>query len=67
MDQPENILILHQNLMTIKHHEVWTPFQKNKVLFELFTLILEEATSADRINFTTLFSRLAYVGARFQL
>ena len=67
MEQAEKIQVLHQNLMKIRNQDAWPPFQKNKALFECFTLILEEATSTDRLNFTTLFSRLAFVGAKYQL
>lgn len=56
-----------QQIATITNNDAWTTYQKNKALFELFTLILEEATADEKLNFTTLFSRLAYVGAKYQL
>lgn len=67
MKSSETRNILHAQIETIHKHESWTITQKNKALFEVFTLILEEATKDERLNFTTLFSRLAFVGAKFQL
>lgn len=67
MQSAETRNLLYTQIETIHHHESWTLAQKNKALFEVFTLILEEATKEERLNFTTLFSRLAYVGAKFQL
>lgn len=67
MDQTENITVLYQNLEVITNQVNWSVFQKNKAVFQNFTLIIEEASSSDRLNFTTLFSRLAYIGARYQL
>ena len=67
MQSAETRNLLYTQIETIHHHESWTIGQKNKALFEVFTLILEEATKEERLNFTTLFSRLAYVGAKFQL
>jgi DNA replication ATP-dependent helicase Dna2 len=63
--EPKKLLV--SQLEKIQNHTIWSDFQKNKSLFELQALILEEATKDERINFTTLFSRLAYTGARFQL
>jgi DNA replication ATP-dependent helicase Dna2 len=63
----ENVYVLQKRLDKIVQSVEWSSYQKNKALFELFTLILEEATAGQRINFTTLFSRLAFVGARFSL
>ena len=67
METPDKNNPLLNQLEKIKNHITWSKFQKNKSLFELMTLILEEATKHERINFTTLFSRLAYTGTRFQL
>jgi DNA replication ATP-dependent helicase Dna2 len=67
METSEHKKLLVVQLEKIQNHTIWSDFQKNKALFELLALILEEATKEERINFTTLFSRLAYTGARFQL
>ncbi len=67
MQSSESRNLLFSQIETIHHHESWSITQKNKALFEVFTLIIEEATKDERLNFTTLFSRLAYVGAKFQL
>ncbi len=60
-------MILNRQVIKIRNNDIWSPFQKNKSFFELFTLLLEEATKDERLNFTTLFSRLAYTGAKFRL
>ncbi len=67
MQSSESRNLLFTQIETIHHHESWSVVQKNKAFFEVFTLILEEATKDERLNFTTLFSRLAFVGAKFQL
>lgn len=41
--------------------------EKIRAYFDLFQIILEEATLEEGIHFTTLFSRLAYAGTKFQL
>ncbi len=41
--------------------------QQLKAYYRLFTLMLEEASDEERINFTTLFSRIAYIGAKYKL
>lgn len=63
----DQIQTLTDHLNNIQNHLTWSGFQKYKSYFELFTLILELATLKDRLNFTTLFSRLAFVGAKYQL
>ncbi|MBK8518592.1 MAG: AAA family ATPase [Saprospiraceae bacterium] len=67
MAKAENIEILVNRLEKVRSNKVWNDFQKNKTLFELFSLILEESTSEERLNFTTLFSRLAFVGSKYNL
>jgi DNA replication ATP-dependent helicase Dna2 len=67
MDREENIVTLGNQAIRIQDHELWTDYQKNRAWFELFTFILELATNEDRLNFTTLFSRLAFTGAKYQL
>lgn len=67
MNKQEQVDVLVEYSKKIKEHSAWSAYQKNKAYFELFTLELELATSDDNLNFTTLFSRLAFAGARFQL
>lgn len=40
---------------------------KIAALFQLFTLLLEEATKDEEVSFTTLFSRIAYTGSVHKL
>ncbi|MBK9737910.1 MAG: AAA family ATPase [Saprospiraceae bacterium] len=67
MQPPDNRNLLHLRLNKILPNKLWNIQQKNKALYELFTLILEEVTIEERLNFTTLFSRLAFVGTKYQL
>jgi DNA replication ATP-dependent helicase Dna2 len=67
MEIKEQVQELVHQITKIKSNTSWNDFQKNKAYFEIFTLILELATKEERLNFTTLFSRLAFVGARYQL
>ena len=67
MIHTENLSIIQNHLQKVRSRVDWNSFQKNKALFEIFTLLLEEATVNEGLNFTTLFSRLAYVGAKFRL
>lgn len=41
--------------------------ERTKELFRLFQLVIELATEPESISFTTLFSRLAYIGTRDEL
>ena len=45
----------------------YTEKDKIKALFNLLTSILEEVTQSEKIVFTTLFSRAAFVSNRFQI
>lgn len=67
MERVDHITALGNQIVRIDSHDSWSPFQKNKAWFEVFTFILELATQDDRLNFTTLFSRLAFVGVKYQL
>ncbi len=67
MIKTDNVELLSQQIAKIRNSGTWSAYQKNKLYFECFTLILEEATKDERLNFTTLFSRLAYTGTKFQL
>lgn len=55
MQPPDNRNLLHLRLDKILPNKLWNIQQKNKALYELFTLILEEVTIEERLNFTTLF------------
>lgn len=67
MEINEQVQELVDQVTKIKTNISWTDFQKDKAYFEVFILLLELATKEEKLNFTTLFSRLAFVGARYQL
>lgn len=60
----EYIALVHTNRKRVVDSTVLDAEGKNKALFSLFSLVVEEATEVERILFTTLFSRIAYVGAK---
>lgn len=60
------ISTIHKALQGLGRKEVEED-EKIKQCFKLFTLVLEEATAEENISFTTLFSRLAYIGNRDKL
>jgi len=43
------------------------PIQKAKIMFRLFTLFWEELTDDENIQFTSLFSRLAFSASKFKI
>lgn len=51
-------------LQRIIDHPDLADIDKCREVFKVFTMVLEQATEVENISFTTLFSRLAYVGAR---
>jgi len=63
----DDIKNIQTSLVNISKHSDWNTFEKNKAWFELFSIILEQATSEEKLKFTTLFSRLAYVGVKYKL
>lgn len=67
MDKQEQIVELVNEIKKIIHHNDWNTFQKNKSWFELFNSILELATADEELHFTTLFSRLAYIGTKYKI
>lgn len=67
MEINEQVQELINQLTKIKSNNIWNDFQKNKAYFEIFTSLLELATKVEQLNFTTLFSRLSFVGTRYQL
>lgn len=83
MDHSKNVLLaVHQSarcmtdqfisaylkaLRRIESNTQLSTHEQVKEVFNLFTLLIEEVTSEENISFTTLFSRLAYVGSRESL
>lgn len=59
--------MLRENILQISDHPDWTISQKNDAWFAMLKIILEAATAEDKIQFTTLFSRLAYTGTKYSL
>lgn len=55
------------NLKRIINDEQLSLNNKIHALYNLMTEVSEEVTSVDRILFTTLFSRLAYIGTKYRL
>lgn len=45
----------------------YTALQKVKELVQLFSILLEEATDVEQIHFTTIFSRLSFVTAKYAI
>ncbi len=67
MERNEQIAELTDALKKLIISSDVTSYQKNKAYFIHMSTILELATEDDRLNFTTLFSRLAYAGTKFKL
>ncbi|NNF35719.1 MAG: hypothetical protein HKN68_16545, partial [Saprospiraceae bacterium] len=56
--------IFEKYIHRIEGREDLSSDQKVKAYYRLFTLILEDLSDDDNINFTSLFSRIAFVGAK---
>jgi len=67
MEEQNNLQIIAEQFELIKNNQVLNDYHKGKHLFELFNLILEEASSEEKISFTTLFSRLAFIGTKYKI
>lgn len=64
---PDFLKIVEDTYLYIDQQSEWNEKQKLKAFFDLFNLILEEATSFENISFPTLFSRLSYVGLKYNI
>ena len=60
-------LIFKKQLDKINHHPDLNTAHKTKELVQLFSILLEEATELEQLHFTTLFSRLSFVTAKFDI
>lgn len=67
MDKQEKLTEITNEMQKTFNYLDWTPYQKNKAWFEIFNNILELATVEEKLHFTTLFSRLAYVGTKYKI
>lgn len=65
-DQLTQDLIYH-SVYRIETDTALSPMEKVKPCFHVFNLMLEEATKAEPISFTTLFSRIAYVANLYHI
>jgi DNA replication ATP-dependent helicase Dna2 len=61
------IEIISKHYLSIKSDQNKTIDVQLKQYIELFHTIIEEATNQDYVNFTTLFSRIAYLGSKFDI
>lgn len=61
------INIIRENSLRVTNSTILSPKDKVKGLFHIFSNIIEELTSSERIVFTTLFSRLAYLGQKYRI
>ena len=65
-DKPMYTIFLDAKVSILKSEE-YSSRQKVSALFNLMNTILEEATEVEKVTFTTLFSRTAFVGNKFQI
>lgn len=54
--------LIYRSVYKIQEDGQLDDFGKMHALYHLFNMMLEEATKEEEINFTTLFSRIAYTG-----
>ena len=66
MDNKVAELFLDAKVQILGSNE-YSSKQKIKALFNLLTSILEEVTQSDKIVFTTLFSRAAFMSNRYKI
>ena len=59
--------LIYRSVFKVKEDGGLEPKAKMKALFHLFTMLLEEATKDEDVSFTTLFSRIAYMGTVHKL
>ncbi|MFT4536490.1 MAG: DNA replication ATP-dependent helicase Dna2 [Saprospiraceae bacterium] len=65
MIKNEEVIFLEAKSRILKSSE-YTAKKKTKALFNLLTTIIEEVTQDEKITFTTLFSRIAFMSNRFK-
>lgn len=59
--------IILKSLQNITEDSNRTDYQKCKAVFQVFNITLEEATTKEKIYFTTLFSRTTFVGSKYKI
>ena len=65
MIKSEEVIFIEAKSRILESTE-YTAKKKTKALFNLLTTIIEEVTQDERITFTTLFSRIAFMANRFK-
>ncbi len=65
MIKSEEVIFLEAKVRILEASD-YTTKKKTKALFNLLTTIIEEVTQDERITFTTLFSRIAFMANRFK-
>ncbi|HMQ48739.1 MAG TPA: AAA domain-containing protein [Saprospiraceae bacterium] len=59
--------LFYKELAKIAHSDTPTAQPKVDALYHLLTIILTEVTRQERLQFTTLFARMAYAGSKYDL
>ena len=67
MDKREHIAEIYNEVKKTDLQNDWSSNQKSKIWFDLFNQILEQSTKEANLYFTTIFSKLAYVGTKYRL
>ena len=66
MDE-EYLKVIEQNVERILGSVTLDKREMLKAIFQVFTNVAEDVTENERIVFTTLFSRLAYIGGKYKM
>jgi DNA replication ATP-dependent helicase Dna2 len=67
MNQPALATLFYNELQKVFPNPKIAPVQQTKSIHRLLNLLLMEVTKQERIQFSTLFARMAYVGHKHQL
>jgi len=67
MNTKELARLYFREVWKITEKEELSPTQQAHLLYKLLDMLMVEVTRQERIQFTTLFSRLAYVGQKYEL
>jgi len=65
--EDEYVEVINENVNRICEHQALSDSDKLKAIFNVFTTLTEEITENQRIVFTTLFSRVAFIGNKFNI
>ncbi len=67
MNKPALSKLFFQELQKVFPETKLSPIQQTRSIHRLLNLLLIEVTKEERIQFSTLFARMAYVGHKYQL